>query len=157
MNRALQTWSPRVSLALGGALIVVAVARHLNRSSLDADQPRPITWDEEACADCHMHIGDRRFAAQIVTARGDTLSFDDPGCLLRYLARQKPKTRALFFHHMREDRWLRAPKVAFTEGPQTPMGYNLGAVDVTTAGALSYADASQRVASRASSPEGMTP
>lgn len=115
--------------------------------------PQPIAWDREPCAHCRMLIGEPRFAAQLTTVDGDVRSFDDPGCLLAALASGDPRVRALWFHHVREDRWLDAAHVAFEEGARTPMGYGLGAVDAGPPGALSLDEARARVAARGARPE----
>ena len=100
-----------------------------------------------------MLISEPRFAAQLETQDGEIQSFDDPGCLLAALATRSPSVRALWFHHVREDRWLDAAHVAFEETERTPMGYGLGAVDAGTPGALSLDEARARVAERGARPE----
>ena len=100
-----------------------------------------------------MLISEPRFAAQLDTQDGEVLSFDDPGCLLAELATRPAGYRALWFHHLHEDRWLDAAQVAFQPGERTPMGYGLGAVDAGTKGALSLDQARARVAERSAGPE----
>ena len=95
-----------------------------------------------------MLISEARFAAQLETRDGAVQSFDDPGCLLAALADRNPDVRALWFHHVREERWLPGAQVAFEETGQTPMGYGLGAVAAGTPGALSLDEARARVAAR---------
>jgi hypothetical protein len=142
---SLRRWALGLGLLFAVCAAVVIVARSLNDKSFDATQPRPIVWNEEQCSECKMQIGERAFAAQLITDQGDAQNFDDPGCLLRKLEREKPKTRAIYFHHLRESRWLKAPAVAFITVPNSPMGHNLAAVDAGTAGALSFAEARARV------------
>jgi len=115
--------------------------------------PQPIAFDREACAHCRMLISDPRFAAQLETQDGEVRSFDDPGCLLAELAARAPAVRTLWFHHLREDRWLDGAHVAFVETERTPMGYGLGAVDAGAPGALTLEQARARVAERAASLE----
>jgi hypothetical protein len=91
-----------------------------------------------------MLISAPAFAAQAVTDDGRALNFDDPGCLLSWLARGG-RAKTLWFHHVREDRWLRGDAVAFAEAAPTPMGYGLGAVDPGAPGAMSFAAAVARV------------
>ena len=110
--------------------------------------PQPIVYDREACAHCRMLISEPGFAAQLETQDGEIQSFDDPGCLLAALAMRSPSVHALWFHHVREDRWLDAAHVAFEEAERAPMGYGLGAVDAGTQGALSLDQARARVAER---------
>jgi copper chaperone NosL len=117
-----------------------------------AQGPQPIVYDREPCSHCRMLISEPRFAAQLETQDGEIQSFDDPGCLLAALATRSPSVRALWFHHVRENRWLDAAHVAFEEGERTPMGYGLGAVDAGTARALSLDEARARVAERGARP-----
>jgi copper chaperone NosL len=108
--------------------------------------PQPIAFDREACAHCRMLISEARFAAQLETRDGEVQSFDDPGCLLAALAARSPQVRALWFRHYREERWLSGDEVAFVPGERTPMGYGLAAVAAGTPGALTLAQAKDRVA-----------
>jgi len=114
--------------------------------------PMPIVWEKEACAHCHMHIGEPRFAAQLQTREGEIFNFDDPGCLLRFSAEKPRNVHAMYFHHQTEDRWLRFQETGFVSVEPTPMGYNLGAVPAGTPGALSYADAQRRVLAKGKTP-----
>lgn len=93
--------------------------------------PRPIVWNKEACAHCHMLIGDPHFAAQLQAADGAVYDFDDPGCLLLFRAdHPEVEVRATWFHHVSDDRWIPGERVAFVRArAPTPMGYGLGAVE----------------------------
>lgn len=115
-------------------LVVLALA-------LDAcgppEGPQPIVWDREPCAHCRMLISDAAFAAQLHLADGAVESFDDPGCLFARLELRHPRVHALWFHHMREDRWLPGDGVAFVRGAKTPMDFGFGAVDPGTPESIS--------------------
>jgi hypothetical protein len=91
--------------------------------------PQPIAWDREPCAHCRMLISDPAFAAQLHHADGVVESFDDPGCLFARIAARRPDVHALWFHHLREDRWLPGDGVAFVRVAPTPMDFGFGAVD----------------------------
>jgi copper chaperone NosL len=110
------------------------------------DAPRAIAYDHEACAHCHMLIGDARYAVQLVTDDGDVLDFDDPGCALTYLVEARPQVHRLWFRDARGDRWLDAADTRFVPGATTPMGYGLAAVERGTPGSLAMTDARARVA-----------
>ena len=127
------------------ALVATAVLLACGR----AEGPQPIVWDREPCAHCHMLISDPAFAAQLQSEDGVVESFDDPGCLLARLAARPVKIRALWFHHVREDRWIRGDAVGFVPAARTPMDYGLGAVDAGEPGALTLDQAKARVAARA--------
>lgn len=90
-------------------------------------------WDREHCAHCHMAVSDPRFAAQIQTAGGEILFFDDPGCLLRYEKEHHPRERAVYFHHSGADRWLTRQQAGFVKAEHTPMDWGLAAVDAKDA------------------------
>ena len=121
----------RVALAAAAALLACG----------PPEGPQPIAWDREPCAHCRMLISDPHFAAQLHTADGTVESFDDPGCLFARVAARRPAVRALWFHHVRDDRWLSGDAVAFERVSPTPMDFGLGAVDAGTPGALTLEEA----------------
>lgn len=129
-----------VALALaaglaGGVAVLVA------RSGRPPEGPVEIAWDRQACARCNMLVSEPSFAAQLHTEDGEVHVFDDPGCLLLWRADHEVPVHATWFHHHREERWLRGEAVGFVETSPTPMGYGLGAVDAGPAGALSPEEA----------------
>ena len=139
------TWLFRAILAIIAAGAVGLLFTFTQRLP---SEPVAIVWDREACAECHMHVGEPRFAAQLQTKDGAVWNFDDPGCLLHYLATRKPDVHAMYFRHLREDRWLSRGVVGFIAVEATPMGYNLGAVESGAPGALSFDAAQARIEAR---------
>ena len=107
--------------------------------------PEPVAWDRDACAHCRMHVGDPRFAAQLQTLDGAVLQFDDPGCLLRYLAERRPRVHAAYVHAARGEAWLAMRSASFARISPSPMGYDLGAVPVGTPGAITWGEAAREV------------
>jgi len=144
----------RSSFARAGLVAVVvaigagALLLCLGMSGGPSNGPSPIVWDEEVCAECRMHVGDPRFAAQLRTRDDDVHNFDDPGCLIKYVQRQHPELAGVWFHHSRRDRWLDQNAVRFLTGQETPMGYGLAAVDRGVPGAIDYRAAARVVRSR---------
>jgi copper chaperone NosL len=69
--------SARRLLVLVAALATFACA---------APGPGVFHYDVDACDHCRMTIADARFAAQIVTRTGKIYRFDDPGCVVAFLA-----------------------------------------------------------------------
>ena len=55
-------------------------------SACTAAGPGVIHYDVDACEYCRMTIADARFAAQLVTRTGKVYRFDDPGCVVAFLA-----------------------------------------------------------------------
>ncbi len=133
---------PLVLTALAAAVGVVAWQVRLGQRL--ADGPVPIAWGKEACAHCHMHLSEAAFAVQLQTVAGDVLDFDDPGCFFAYVEQTQPEVHEVWFHHAREDRWLRRSEVAFVPVAQTPMDFGLAAVDANETGALAYEQARER-------------
>lgn len=140
-----EKWLKRLALSAAvlffGAVAVTAVALQQR-----GDGPVVPIWDRDACAHCHMHVGEPGFAAQLHDADGRVYHYDDPGCLLLDLPRRT--VRALWFRHAHEDRWLRGDRVGFAEVGPSPMGHGLGAVDPTTPGALTLQAAIERVSAQ---------
>ena len=112
------------------------------------DAPVAIAYDREACAHCHMLIGDPRYAVQLVTGTGDVLDFDDPGCALRYLAEARPAVHRLWFRDAGRDRWIAASEVRFARGADTPMGSGLAASDTSLVAGLDLDRATALVTGR---------
>jgi copper chaperone NosL len=138
--------------ALGLAAAAALVTTLVVRSQRPPEGPQPIVWDAEACTHCHMLIGEPGFAAQLSTDDGRVLDFDDPGCLLRYLADERPHVHALYFHHATEDRWIPGAEVAFRRVASSPMGWGLAAVDRREPHDLDRAAAERQVAAASERP-----
>ncbi len=126
----------RRAIVAGLALLAVAavVAMVVRGAGALPDQPVPIAWDREPCGHCHMHIGDPRHAAQLVSTAGEVTSFDDVGCALRFLDEHHPDVHRLWFHG-EGDTWIASDRVGFVTGATTPMGSGLLAVEAGTPGA----------------------
>lgn len=131
--------------ALAAAVVVGVVGYVVVAKGDLPDGPTELVWDKTACAECQMHVGEPAFAAQVQTVDGQTLAFDDPGCLLRALPELEARIHATWFHHLHEPRWLPASAVAFVAVEPTPMGYGLGAVDPGTPESFSLEEARRRV------------
>lgn len=140
-------WVKLVVLGLVAALVAGVVAIVRGGSQLP-DDVQPIEWNRQACAHCGMLVGEPHHAAQLITADGDVLAFDDPGCALRYLDERAPRVHRLWFHHGTADRWIPADRVRFTVGAITPMGSGLVATDGDAPRALDL-PAATRVAKEA--------
>lgn len=47
--------------------------------------PQPILYGKDACAHCKMTIMDKRFAAEVITAKGKVFKFDAAECMIDFL------------------------------------------------------------------------
>lgn len=134
-------------LAVGGVVIVVlGFIGLLLGGQRRVEGPVPIVWDKEACAFCHMHIGEPAFAAQAQLGDGAVLNFDDPGCLLSWTQKHQEPPSAVYVRHYQEERWLTKSEASFVTGLTTPMGFGLGAVPSGRPATLSWDQASAWVA-----------
>jgi len=132
----------------GFAAVAGVVAWQVREGQTLPDAPVAVMWEKEACAHCHMHLSQVQFAVQLQTPDGAVLNFDDPGCYFLYLQDEQPGIREVWFHHSREDRWLRRSEARFVAAAATPMNLGLATVGRGEAGAMSYEEARERMAAR---------
>ncbi|HEX5054468.1 MAG TPA: hypothetical protein VFZ65_22000 [Planctomycetota bacterium] len=132
---------PGALLGIVLAVVAGAVVYSVAASAKLPEGPVEVVWDKAACAGCGMHVGEPPFAAQLTTVDGRTQAFDDPGCLFLHVEEHHPDVHTIWFHHLRERRWLSDRAVAFVRVDKSPMGFGLGAVDVGTAGAIDIDEA----------------
>jgi copper chaperone NosL len=55
----------------------------------------PVDYGHDACTHCKMTIVDKRYAAEILTAKGKAYKFDDITCLRKYMAENKMSREGL--------------------------------------------------------------
>jgi len=87
-----------------------------------ADVPTDPVWGKQACSSCAMLVSGPRFAAQILTAQGDHLYFDDVGCMATFLARHKDAPSHAWVRDAKGN-WVTADRARFSKGARTPMDY----------------------------------
>jgi len=61
------------------ALIILGLLAACSRA------PEPIMYGKDACAHCKMTIMDKRFASEIITAKGKIFKFDAAECMAGFL------------------------------------------------------------------------
>ena len=47
--------------------------------------PEPLAYGKDGCHHCKMTLMDRKFGAEIVTAKGKVFKFDDVNCMINYI------------------------------------------------------------------------
>jgi copper chaperone NosL len=97
-------------------------------------------WGKQACAACSMLVSQPRFAAELVTARGDKLYFDDPGCMAAYIDQHPGKPLHRWVRG--REHWFDADAARFSAGAQTPMDYGF---EVTADGRIDWSTLRERV------------
>lgn len=136
---------PLILSAIVLAAVAIWTAHRLQFAAAHAG-PAAIAFNRDICVECGMAVSDPRFAAQLRLASGRTLNFDDPGCLMTYLAEHHPPVRHMWFHAFQGDRWLSPEQVRFLPVAQSPTGYGFAAVPAGTPGSLSGHQFAARVA-----------
>jgi copper chaperone NosL len=96
--------------------------------------PRAIRIGEEECAHCRMRISEERFAAQLLSDRGRSWTFDSIECMVRWTGdgAELPEDRVAGWwvtDFEAPGRWLDATRAAYlrSDGLRSPMGLGLSA------------------------------
>jgi copper chaperone NosL len=132
---ALRRWRRLIVLAL---LAPLAAACEIT--------PEPLHLGAEECAHCSMLITERRYAAQLLNARGKAFMFDAVECLRGFV--QDGTVAAADIHSIwvtdaaAGDGWIAAEEAAFLHSPElrTPMGGGLAAYASAAAAAAAAAE-----------------
>ena len=109
-----------------------------------ADVPTDPVWGKHACSSCAMLISSPRFAAQVLTAQGDHLYFDDVGCMATFLARRKDTPSRAWVRDAKGN-WIPTDHAHFSKGARTPMDYGF---EFTETGPLSWPAVEEAVRER---------
>ncbi|OUS75991.1 hypothetical protein B1748_14355 [Paenibacillus sp. MY03] len=91
-------------------------------------EAQAINEETDVCVICKMAIKDDQFATQIITKDGQSLKFDDIGCLNTWKKENGTETiGAAFVRDFDSKQWLRYEKAYYAYDPtfQTPMAYGI--------------------------------
>jgi copper chaperone NosL len=118
----------RISLALALAACASADA---------APRPREVAYGVDACEQCHMSVDDPGLAAEWLEPGGAAHKFDQPGCLVAWLAAHPSSRGTGFVRDYGGDGWVRADSATYViGGRKSDMGFS-----VTAFRARAHADA----------------
>ena len=95
-------------------------------------EPVEIVLNEENCSFCRMAVSEREFAAEVVTVSGSLDTFDDIGCLVKWMKEHQPPARAgVFVVNYEDGSWIPARAAAYvhSEDLPTPMSSGLAAFE----------------------------
>ena len=117
-------------MSRGARLALAAILPLLLLASCAARQEGPPTvrWGVDECSQCHMILGDERFAAVARDEAGEEARFDDLGCLLRWSESHTGAWKT-WAHDAAGTDWLDAEAAFYTRNATlaTPMGSGLRA------------------------------
>lgn len=91
-------------------------------------EPQAINEETDVCAICKMAVKDDQFATQIITKDGQSLKFDDIGCMNTWMRENGTDTiGAAFVRDYNSKQWIRYEKAyyAYDSSYQTPMAYGV--------------------------------
>lgn len=95
-------------------LLVLAVA-------CTAGGPRDPVWGKQTCKHCGMLVSEARYAGQLLTTQNERLYFDDIGCLVEYVDRERGAASKLWVYA--EGGWVEAESARYGVGAPSPMDY----------------------------------
>ncbi|MCM3492321.1 nitrous oxide reductase accessory protein NosL [Paenibacillus lactis] len=104
--------------------ILAALLLLLSACGGEAYKPQAINEETDVCVICKMAVKDDQYATQIVTKDGQSLKFDDIGCLNTWKIENGTDTiGAAFVRDYNSKQWLRYEKAYYAYDPsyKTPM------------------------------------
>lgn len=98
---------------------------------------KEVNWDRAQCERCAMMLGDKDFAAQVVSLEdGKEYNFDDIGCAVKWLNNagnlHKLDNVNLFVRNSENDKFIDAKEAKYTTDRISPMSFNFLAHPVKT-------------------------
>ena len=111
------------------ATFLVVLVLLVGCSEQTTDKIPNIRTGKDPCAECRMIISDKRFAAAFITTDGETIKFDDIGCLRVYERKHAVMPQQAWVHDYLSEDWIEQAKAVFvhSEAMVTPMGYGIAA------------------------------
>ena len=100
----------------------------LSACSEQTYEPRDIKPETDVCNICNMSITHVDYAAQVVLKNGDTVVFDDLGCLMEYISENgEEKIGAGYIRDMNSSEWLHIEEAVYVYSKDywTPMNYGV--------------------------------
>jgi copper chaperone NosL len=112
----------------------------------ETDGPVEPVWGKQPCAHCAMILSDRRFGAQLVTAAGERLYFDDAGCMALAIEERGLGTAKAWVRDAAAAKWVDARTARFAAGAPTPMDFGF---EAHAGGASTWDDVRRSAVSKA--------
>jgi len=93
----------------------------------NSDKPPKINPGQDACDNCFMIINQYKYAASIRLKNGDAKRFDDIGCMIDFLNKNKSDVKAYWIYDYLSQEPMRAEEAYFVDSDSliTPMGFGV--------------------------------
>lgn len=109
-------------------VMLITVIVLLAACGKQAYKPEAINEETDRCAVCNMAVKDDQYATQIITTDGQSLKFDDIGCMTSWKKENDTTTiGASFVRDYNSKQWLHYEKAYYVYDPsfKTPMAYGI--------------------------------
>ncbi len=103
-------------------VLAAAIALGLVACEAGLDRAQNPTWGKQPCDHCAMLVTEPKPAAQLVSAKGERLYFDDVGCMVAWVA-EKGEPKHMWVRAPEGEGWVEAKTARFASGVRTPMDY----------------------------------
>jgi copper chaperone NosL len=85
-------------------------------------------WGKQACGSCSMLVSEPRYAAELTTADGTRVFFDDPGCMAAYVEERHVQPAHMWVRTS-SGTWVNAHDIHYARGERTPMDFGFTPAD----------------------------
>ena len=94
-------------------------------------KPVPIKLGVTMDPECGMEVENMAHSSEVILKDGRAFVFDDPGCMIKWLHKNKYDTKDVKLWTYSDDthRWIDAKKAKYTMTDSTPMHYGFGAYE----------------------------
>ncbi|MFN2377551.1 MAG: hypothetical protein ABR538_13510 [Candidatus Binatia bacterium] len=108
-----------------------------------ADAPKEPVWGKQPCEHCAMLLSEKEHGAQLVTAAGERLYFDDLGCMVAWDLEHPGSATSRWVRTADSQAWLPNEQAGYRRAERTPMGF--GFVAVAPPGPVAWPEVSAAV------------
>ncbi len=94
-------------------------------------KPVPIKLGVTMDPECGMEVENMAHASEVILKDGRAFVFDDPGCMIKWLHKNRYDTKDVKLWTYSDDthRWIDAKKAKYSMTDSTPMHYGFGAYE----------------------------
>jgi hypothetical protein len=92
----------------------------------DSQDGRFVEFENAKCNECKMDIHSKEHTTQLIDKSGKAHFFDDVGCMVLWIEKQKPTISSLWVFTKDTKRYIKIDNAKFLPNEKSPMGYNFG-------------------------------
>jgi copper chaperone NosL len=114
--------------SLGTIVFILCVTLWLTACGADKFEPQAIVEGKDVCAICKMTIKDDQFATQIISKDGQSIKFDDIGCMNKWKMENGTESiEAMYVRDYNSKKWIQYENAYYVYDPsiQTAMAYGV--------------------------------